>query len=257
MTPDQSLAAAVVAIYVLLTPPVLYIAFRHGVKGGALLGWGYLFLFCTIKMVGAGLQLPDKPTTGASIVASIGLSPLLLSAAGVLHEGKTHHDPKADHIRTLGFHILVIGGTVLVAIGSSRLSHDTDLEKTHKDQNLAKAGVVFLFIGWILLSIMSIVSASTIRRDTGRNSQNNDGTRLVLAVLLAIPFIGIRAIASLASITGGNPDISAATGTLGAKVGLYIIEELAATLVLIGAGIRTINIRSQRTKYDGVNLTVH
>jgi hypothetical protein len=86
MTPDQSLAAAILAIYAVFSIPVLYITFRHGVRGLAILGWGYLFIFCTLKIVGSGLQFNDSQGSGASIVSSIGLSPLLLGAAGVLHE---------------------------------------------------------------------------------------------------------------------------------------------------------------------------
>jgi hypothetical protein len=87
MTPQASLAAALVAIYAVLSLPVLYIAFRHGLRGGALVGWGYLFIFCTLKMVGNGIQLGNPESSGAAIVSSVGLSPLLLAAAGILHEG--------------------------------------------------------------------------------------------------------------------------------------------------------------------------
>lgn len=86
MTPDQALAAAILAIYAILSLPVLYVAFRHGFSGLAILGWGYLFIFCTLKMVGSGMQLHDSQSLGASIVSNVGLSPILLAAAGVLHE---------------------------------------------------------------------------------------------------------------------------------------------------------------------------
>ncbi len=87
MTPDQSFAAAVVAIYAVVTLPTLFVTFKHGVRGLAVIGWVYLFLFCTLKMVGSGLQLGSGPNdSGASIVSSVGLSPLLLAAGGVLHE---------------------------------------------------------------------------------------------------------------------------------------------------------------------------
>ncbi len=86
MTSSQSFAAAVIAIYAVVTIPTLFVTFKHGTRGLALVGWVYLFLFCTLKMVGSGLQLGSSQNSGASIVSSVGLSPLLLGAAGVLHE---------------------------------------------------------------------------------------------------------------------------------------------------------------------------
>jgi hypothetical protein len=52
------------------------------------LGWLYLQLFCTVRIVGAALIIHQKSSTGlaALIVGSFGLSPLLLCAAGILHE---------------------------------------------------------------------------------------------------------------------------------------------------------------------------
>ncbi len=86
MTAQTSLADALLAIYTILSFPVLYVIARHGFKGGAILGWGYLFVFCTLKIVGSAMQLSNPASPGASIVGSIGLSPLLLATAGVLHE---------------------------------------------------------------------------------------------------------------------------------------------------------------------------
>ncbi len=81
-----ALATALLIIYLILSPPVLYITIRHGFRGFAILGWGYLFLFCTLKIVGNALQLKDSSSSGAAIVSSVGLSPLLLATVGILHE---------------------------------------------------------------------------------------------------------------------------------------------------------------------------
>jgi len=81
---DNSLAKATIAIYVILTIPTLFVAVKHGLRH--LLGWAFLFVFLTLKMIGSGLALKSSPGSSASIVSSIGLSPLLIAAAGVLHE---------------------------------------------------------------------------------------------------------------------------------------------------------------------------
>lgn len=78
MTTD-SLLTAELAIYAALSLPVLYLVVRHSPAG--LLGWLYLFAFCTLRIVGGALS-----SSSASIISSIGLSPLLLAASGILHE---------------------------------------------------------------------------------------------------------------------------------------------------------------------------
>lgn len=79
---------AQLAIYGLLSLPVLYLTYRHGRHG--LTGWLYLFAFCTLKIVGTALQvkadIDHSSSSTAALISSIGLSPLLLAAVGILHE---------------------------------------------------------------------------------------------------------------------------------------------------------------------------
>lgn len=79
-------AAAVLAIYLALLPPTAYVAWKHGTRGQAWLGWGYLVVFCTLKIVGSAMQIAEPTSTGAGIISSIGLSPLTIATGGVLHE---------------------------------------------------------------------------------------------------------------------------------------------------------------------------
>lgn len=75
---------AQLAIYATFSLPILYILTRHGLPG--LLGWAYLFAFCTLRIVGAALALGKGNVESAAIISNIGLSPLLLATSGVLHE---------------------------------------------------------------------------------------------------------------------------------------------------------------------------
>ena len=78
----SSITTAQLAIYAALAIPVLFLLVKHGRPG--LLGWGYLFAFCSLRIIGGALSI--KGSDSATIVANIGLSPLLLSAGGILHE---------------------------------------------------------------------------------------------------------------------------------------------------------------------------
>lgn len=75
-------STAELAIYAVLSIPTIYILIKHGRTG--LLGWLYLFAFCTLRIVGGAMDLSGN--TAAGIISSVGLSPLLLATSGILHE---------------------------------------------------------------------------------------------------------------------------------------------------------------------------
>lgn len=85
-SPSTALSIAQLAIYLILAPPAVFILVKHGKLG--LLGWFYLFVFTTLRIVGSALQISagESPSSSALIVSSIGLTPLLLAAAGIGHE---------------------------------------------------------------------------------------------------------------------------------------------------------------------------
>lgn len=86
MSTDHSLPAAILAIDSLLSVPAIYNIFKHGFRHAAVLGWGYFFIFLSLRIISSALQLGSSDSTTASLVTSIGLSPLLLSMLGLLHE---------------------------------------------------------------------------------------------------------------------------------------------------------------------------
>lgn len=77
---------AQLVIYIIFLQPAVYCLWKHGRHG--LLGWFYLQLFCAVRIIGAAVIIHENSSTGtaAVILNSVGLSPLLLSAAGILHE---------------------------------------------------------------------------------------------------------------------------------------------------------------------------
>ncbi|KAH1295445.1 hypothetical protein KXW98_005601 [Aspergillus fumigatus] len=82
-TVTNSLPAATCAIYTVLAIPILYLLVRHGRDG--LLGWLFLFFFCTLRIIGGALAV-NSPSTAATVISSVGLSPVLLATAGTLQE---------------------------------------------------------------------------------------------------------------------------------------------------------------------------
>lgn len=81
----DSISAAKLAVYIVLIQPALYCLWKHGKTG--FLGWFYVQLFCVLRIATGGLGLHGSSTGISGVVlSSIGLSPLLLAIAGVLHE---------------------------------------------------------------------------------------------------------------------------------------------------------------------------
>lgn len=81
----DSISAAKLAIYIILLQPALYCLFKHGKTG--FIGWLYVQIFCVLRIVTGSIGLHEtNSSTGSIILNSIGLSPLLLAASGILHE---------------------------------------------------------------------------------------------------------------------------------------------------------------------------
>lgn len=79
----NALAAVECAFYAFLILPVLYLLFRHRTYG--LMGWLFLSFFCILRIIGGGMTVHSSSGAG-SIISNVGLSPILLAAAGILHE---------------------------------------------------------------------------------------------------------------------------------------------------------------------------
>lgn len=79
----DALSAATCAIYAALFLPACYLLVKHRRDG--LIGWLFLSVFCTLRIIGGGLAI-NSSSSAASIISSMGLSVLLLATSGILHE---------------------------------------------------------------------------------------------------------------------------------------------------------------------------
>ncbi|KAK4868016.1 hypothetical protein LT330_007675 [Penicillium expansum] len=232
----NSLSAATCAIYALLAIPVLYLLVRHGRYG--LLGWLFLFLFCTLRIIGGALAVKDTSIT-ASIISSVGLSPLLLAAAGILHEAREYRiqvlDKKMEWVCALAYHMLVVAGVALTAAGSVKLQkHEQPLDKAER---ITKVGISILAVAWAVLVAWTGFSFIAPR---GRNSPlMRAGNVLLTALAFSLVFIGIRVFYSLAALCTQKASLNPVTGSLAVRVVLGFLPELIATILFIVAGIRT------------------
>lgn len=85
----KSLAIATLVIDLILIQPTFLILWKHGKRG--ILGWFYLQLLCALRIVANAITIHDIVNhqtggTATTILNSVGLSPLILGATGILHE---------------------------------------------------------------------------------------------------------------------------------------------------------------------------
>ncbi|OAA69094.1 C6 zinc finger domain protein [Cordyceps fumosorosea ARSEF 2679] len=229
----NSVTTAQMAIYAVLIIPVFYLLLKHGKVG--VLGWLYFTAFCMLRILGGALGLSGSKT--ATIIANIGLSPLLLAASGILHESNSLRkvgDAKLEWTVVLAFHILIAGATAILAVGASALQSSSPLPS---DLTKVKVGITLLAIGWIVL--VGWAAQSWFRQSTMEDPKSRAGRKLLKGVALASIFIGVRVWYTLAAFVSQKKSLSPATGTIAVRVVLILLPELAASLILLAYGWTT------------------
>ncbi|KAL7619937.1 hypothetical protein AAE478_010484 [Parahypoxylon ruwenzoriense] len=203
MTAPTGLPVALLVIYITLSFPTLYIAVKHGLKHGAIIGWLFLFAFCTLRIIASALETKDPNSASAALIASIGLSPLLIATCDVLHEARVYIIPKSSRpldARFLGFyHVLISTAIALAAAGASKLDKTGLTPKDmYRRQTLVRAGMVLLLLGWVaLLSFAPLALFQASPHESKRLTTHTGGKQLLLAATLSLPFIGIRVLERL------------------------------------------------------------
>jgi hypothetical protein len=92
LDPTTQLSIAELTIYIVLVPAIIYTLLRHGKSG--YLGWGFLIVFCGLRLTADGIQISNhnkaakgEPVGNAgAIINAIGISGLLYSLSGIIHE---------------------------------------------------------------------------------------------------------------------------------------------------------------------------
>ncbi|KAL7935664.1 hypothetical protein V8C35DRAFT_297886 [Trichoderma chlorosporum] len=238
-------STAELAIYVGLSIPNIYILFKHGRAG--ILGWTYLLAFCTLRIVGGAMDLSGS--AAASIISSVGLSPLLLAASGILKEAMTYYndplDKKMEWTVVLLFHGLVATGVAILAAGTSKLqSSNVKPSDISSDDALVKAGIALLTLSWAIVAIVSVWALARPAKFPKSKGCTVAGSKLLWSVLISDVFSGIRVIYALVALVTRDATLNPLTGALTIRVILSLIPELISVLAFITAGLLTRNVAS-------------
>lgn len=240
-SPRTAIAIAQLAVYIFLLPLIFYLLYAHGKRG--VLGYIYLSIFCTLQIVSAGLQIATPTSITAAILSSVGLSPLLLGLAGLLHEAHVYLSPQNTRKSKLGWafqlqlHVVTIAAIALIAVGTANLSHDAGTSKYDTDLKLRKIGSIILLLAFFAITVHA--AWILVNHRLGENAL---AKKLLYGTLPALPLIFARLIYtivySFASPTSPtfralNPE----TASIAIRVIFIFLLPLLAVLGLIGGGI--------------------
>ncbi|KAI0122401.1 hypothetical protein F4814DRAFT_408600 [Daldinia grandis] len=249
MASSMALPVALLVTYLTISPSLIYIAIKHGLKHGAAIGWSFLFIFCTLRIVASAIEIHDAYSSSAALVASIGLSPLLAAACGILHESRAYILPKSrrpfDAPYLIFFHILVTTAIAIVAAGAAKINSDMlPPDQIKRSHALVKGGMILLLLGWLSLVVATFITfQDSLVRKSRKPADGEAGKRLLLAVAISIPFLGIRVLERVVYFFAQSQELNPVTGNLGLRVGLEVIEEIIVTLLFVFTGIITRNIK--------------
>lgn len=250
------LSCVELALYLILSPLALFITYRHGRPG--FLGYFYLNLSIAVRIAAAIAQLVDNkkeataPSLVTTVLSSIGISPLLLAMAGLLHE--IHHYLHASTATTttgkksrwpvfiqVQFHTLCAVGMVLLVIGSIHLIDAKTASEANAANKLRSAGAVLLFVTW--LGLMQYMGWFFIRYRRAHHKSLRSTTGLRNWVLAALLFGGAKVVYVVVyTFDHANTAINPITGSFAIKVVLVVGMQLFAVAAMTVGGLVSLNI---------------
>ncbi|KAH6665793.1 hypothetical protein B0J14DRAFT_212168 [Halenospora varia] len=226
-----------ITIFAILLLPTFYIWRCHGRPG--ILPYSNVYAICAVHIAGGALSIAAVNNSGleigATVLNSMAISPLLLAALGVLHEARKARNLTPNNTRewrmVAGYHALVLVAIILFIIGIVDVMNG---KSTAQKSGLIKGGLVMLVISYFILMVWALSSIKTPGRPAASTFQ--EGTKLLYAAVLAMPFIGVRLIYGILSFLLTDPHFSR---SLVAKVTLSLIPEVLATALFVVAGFAT------------------
>ena len=248
MNPREGISIAILVVYGLLLLPLLFVLQKQGFFRQA--GFFYLTMFALVRIAGGAVEIVSvhQPTNvdlavWAGILTSVGLSPLMLAASGLLKRvndllPKPHSG--AIKARILSIHILhlpILLSLILAIIGGTDLeSKDADTQKT-ATHLLKAAGVLFLLC-LIGLALLVLLTAPSIRNLPSGES------KVLVAVVLSLPLLAVKTIYGLLCDFENDSTFSVFGASPWVWLGMAVIEEMliAALFTFIGFVVPNIKV---------------
>ncbi|KAJ5121847.1 hypothetical protein N7448_002978 [Penicillium atrosanguineum] len=269
----EGVAIAELVVYIPVALCAIFVVVRHGFHRQ--LGWIYLVIFSGIRVGGSVMEIlsTKNPNNAndkewATILQSVGLSPLLLSTLGLLKRIIDETSERAPSDPTSGGNLAlqgfaassgIVGKLVSIytnkATATSRrskiiqliqipalialilaISGGTDQASSNvSDQKSGKtetrAAIILFLVIYLAACFFWVITV----RDLGRMVSSQ--RRLFLGVLLALPFIAVRLLYSLIVDFANNPKFSFVDGDPTIQLGMATIEEFIVVVMYTILGL--------------------
>jgi hypothetical protein len=262
------LSCVELALYAILVPPALFIAYRHGRHG--ILGYFYLNISIAVRIAAAISQLVNNdndnsndPTATLSlttaVLSSIGLSPLILAMSGILHE--LHHYLHQASAATNGkknksrwplflqvqIHTICTVGMVLLILGSIHLAEAKSASDANAAYKLRSAGAVLWFVTWLVL--VQYIAWLYFRYRGIQDKTSRSTTALRNWTLVALLFGGAKVVyAAVYTLDHADAAINPITGSFAIKVVLVVGMQFGAALAMTVGGWMSLGIAREYQK---------
>lgn len=236
--------------------PLAYTLYTHRRTG--LAGWTFFLLYTVLQATGAGMIISagphGTPSSVAIILVQVGLSPLILGLAGVVHEygkltGWTKGMEKAVMVANLCFHVAVVTAIAIYAVGASDSFKRPVPENA---QTLYKAGILLLLVLFLILCAAFLVIARS-RKD------KRTATPLLWTTTLSLGLLAIRLVYSMVSaFDRSNPAFNPVTGRIVYQAVLVFLPGALIVAVMVTGGVMTTHVdmpESDREAFAAIPLT--
>lgn len=153
-----------------------------------------------------------------------------------------HHNAdkrKTDHIYLLLLHLTLAAAIALLAAGASSLQTASSAAALTTAWDLAGVGALLLLAA---LALVFLGAVYTLLCHKPVSQQQCLARRIVGAVAVAAPVLAVRVVGAAVADWGRRVDLNPVTGGLGFKVGLDLVPEVLAAVVLLVGGLAARNV---------------
>ncbi len=206
-------------------------------------GWLDIALFSLIRVIGSGMQVGtiNNPTstglyTGSSILASIGVAPLVACALGLLNRlnesiTQRHHHTILDQNL---FRVIQTGnivGLILGIVGGVKSGHNYGQTGVYTVQTITKVGTGLIIGAFAFVVLIDIYLISHVKY------AKPGMKRLLLGVSLALPFLTVRVAYSI--LTSYTTDVAfhLIGGDTTDWLCVAVIEEVGFIVIVCAVGL--------------------
>lgn len=224
--------------------PLLYVLRTHHRTGKT--GWTFLFIFILLQCTGSGMIVGagqnGTPSATAIIIVQVGVSPLLLGLAGVVHEYAklsglmtTRRAQTTATIVDVAYHLAVIAAIAVYAVGASGSFKQPPPENA---QTLYEAGVILvlaLFLALCMTFAVLVWKTRSVRI----------ARALVWPIAISLVLMLIRIIySSVAAFNQNDPAFNPVTGRIVYQIVLIFLPGALIVAAMVTGGVMTTDVEA-------------